>query len=42
MATLKDQIAGGYGVADFEIRVPYLLKQYKGGTDTVSFYVELT
>lgn len=28
------------GDCDYEIKVPYALKSYKSGTDTVSFYVE--
>jgi len=34
-------VKGQYGTYDFEIRVPALLRSYKGTTNTVGFYVEL-
>ncbi|MFH1916375.1 MAG: Ig-like domain-containing protein [Nanoarchaeota archaeon] len=34
--------AGMYGVYDYEIKVPALLRAYKAGTDAFAIYVELT
>ncbi|MGC8929872.1 MAG: CARDB domain-containing protein, partial [Candidatus Woesearchaeota archaeon] len=32
---------GAYGIYDYEIRIPSLLKNYKSGTSLVNFYVEI-
>ena len=33
---------GKYGTYDYEIRIPAMLKSYKGATNTVTFYYEIT
>ncbi|NQU79268.1 hypothetical protein HQ545_05890 [Candidatus Woesearchaeota archaeon] len=37
----NEDVVGFYGTYDYEIKVPALLRSYKGATETVDFYIEL-
>ncbi|MFC2135392.1 hypothetical protein ACFLTH_12330, partial [Bacteroidota bacterium] len=38
---INENKTGQYGTYDYEIKVPALLRNYKGGTETVTFYTEI-
>ena len=38
---INQQQQGGYGVYDFEIKIPATLRDYRAGTQTVSYYSEV-
>jgi hypothetical protein len=42
IAELNPASVGKYGTYDYEIRVPALLRDYKSGTNKLSFYIEIT
>ncbi|MFH1649723.1 MAG: CARDB domain-containing protein [Candidatus Woesearchaeota archaeon] len=38
---MNEEQTGGYGTYDYELKVPATLRDYTGGTSTVSFYTEI-
>jgi hypothetical protein len=41
ITTINQNTYGGYGIYDYEIRIPANLRRYKGNQNTVDFYTEL-